>query len=220
MKRVIDSSAAEVEARGRVRVGRKRDHTRDTDLLEAAIVVLAEIGYDRMTMNMVAARAKAGKATMYRRWPSKPDLVLEAIAHMKRGQADTNSLPDTGTLRGDLLGLCLPKSVEECELKMKALSGLSSMLAQHRELADATNAVIVEPWTAVNSVLIQRAVNCSEVPADIDIETLSQVIPSMCAYRTLILRKPVDQSFLMAMIDNVLLAALMNVEHAANKTAS
>lgn len=192
-----------------VRVGRKRDHTRDTDLLEAAILVLAETGYDRMTMDMVAARAKAGKATMYRRWSSKPELVLEAIAHMKRDQVDLASLPDTGTLRGDLLGLFKPKSVEESELKMKALSGLSSMLAQHQELADATNAVIVEPWTAVNRVLIQRAIDRGEVSADIDIETLSQVIPSMSAYRTVILRKSVDQQFLTAMIDNVLLPALM-----------
>lgn len=192
-----------------VRVGRKRDHTRDTDLLEAAIVVLAETGYDRMTMDMVAARAKAGKATMYRRWSSKPELVLEAIAHMKRDQVDLLSLPDTGTLRGDLLGLFKHNSVEENELKMKALSGLSSMLAQHQELADATNAVIVEPWTAVNRVLIQRAVERGEVSQDIDIETLSQVIPSMSAYRTVILRKSVDQQFLTAMIDNVLLPALM-----------
>jgi AcrR family transcriptional regulator len=197
-----------------VRVGRKRDHTRDTDLLEAAIAVLAETGYDRMTMDMVAARAKAGKATMYRRWASKPELVLEAIAHMKRDQVDLDNLPDTGTLRGDLLGLFKPKSVEDGELKMKALSGLSSMLAQHQELADATNAVIVEPWTAVNRVLIQRAVDRGEVSKNVDLETLAQVIPSMSAYRTVILRKPVDQQFLTAMIDNVLIPALMNPEHA------
>lgn len=192
------------------RVGRKRDHTRDADLLEAAILVLAETGYDRMTMDMVAARAKAGKATMYRRWASKPELVLEAIAHMKRNQVDLDNLPNTGTLRGDLLGLFKPKSVEEGELKMKALSGLSSMLAQHQELADATNAVIVEPWTVVNRTLIQRAIDRGEVSRDIDIETLAQVIPSMSAYRTVILRKPIDQAFLTTMIDNVLIPALMN----------
>lgn len=210
-----DKAATADDAGEPVRVGRKRDHTRDTDLLEAAILVLAETGYDRMTMDMVAAKAKAGKATMYRRWPSKPDLVLEAIAHMKRDQVDLASLPDTGTLRGDLLALVKPKSVEESELKMKALSGLSSMLAQHQELADATNAVIVEPWTAVNRVLIQRAVDRGEVSADIDIETLAQVIPSMSAYRTVILRKTVDQQFLTAMIDNVLLPALMNPKRAS-----
>jgi len=198
------------------RVGRKRDHTRDADLLEAAILVLAETGYDRMTMDMVAARAKAGKATMYRRWASKPELVLEAIAHMKRNQVDLDNLPNTGTLRGDLLGLFKPKSVEEGELKMKALSGLSSMLAQHQELADATNAVIVEPWTVVNRTLIQRAIDRGEFSKDIDIETLAQVIPSMSAYRTVILRKPIDQAFLTTMIDNVLIPALMNADRSLN----
>ncbi|MEA3536997.1 TetR/AcrR family transcriptional regulator [Rhizobium sp. CC-YZS058] len=198
------------------RVGRKRDQTRDADLLEAAIQVLAETGYDRMTMDMVAARAKAGKATMYRRWPSKSDLVLDAVAHMKRDQVDPGNLPDTGSLRGDLLALFKPKSVQESELKMKALSGLSSMLAQHQELADATNAVIVEPWTSVNRVLIQRAVDRGEFSGDVDIDTLSQVIPSMSAYRSVILRKPVDKPFLTAMIDNVLIPALTSPRRSSN----
>ena len=60
-----------------VRPGRRRDHTRDADILTAAIEVLAEEGYDGMTIDMVAARAKAGKATVYRRWASKGELVVK-----------------------------------------------------------------------------------------------------------------------------------------------
>jgi hypothetical protein len=119
----------------------------------------------------------------------------------------------------DLRGVFKPKSVEESELKMKALSGLSAMLSQHQELADATNAVIVEPWTAVNLVLIQRAVDRGEVSPKIDIEMLSQVIPSICAYRTVVLRKPVAQPFLTAMIENVLLPALRNPKRASKQAA-
>lgn len=73
---------------------------------------------------------------------------------------------------------------------------------------DATNAVILEPWTAVNRILIQRAVDRGEISQDVDIEKLFQVIPSMSGYRTVILRKSVDQQFLTAMIDNVLLCSI------------
>ena len=74
-------------------LGRKRDHTRDTQILEAAIDVLAEMGFDGMTIDMVAARAEAGKATIYRRWPSKADLVLDAVAYMKAGELDLSASP-------------------------------------------------------------------------------------------------------------------------------
>ena len=63
--------------------------------------MLAETGYDGMTIDMVAARAKAGKATLYRRWASKAELVLDAVACMKSSDVDLDRLPDTGTLRGD-----------------------------------------------------------------------------------------------------------------------
>ena len=210
---IEDEEATGAAGRGSeqpVQLGRKRDHTRDADILDAAIAVLAEIGYDRMTMDMVALRAKAGKATMYRRWPSKAELVLEAIAHMKGNQVDHDDLPTTGNLRDDLLALFKPQSFEDEQLKMRAMAGLSSMLSQHREFADAANAAIVEPWAAVNRLLISRAIERGEVAATVDVDTLAQVIPSMSAYRTLILRKPLDRAFLTSMIDAVLLPALRN----------
>ena len=210
---IEDEKATGAAGRGSeqpVQLGRKRDHTRDADILDAAIAVLAEIGYDRMTMDMVALRAKAGKATMYRRWPSKAELVLEAIAHMKGNQVDHDDLPTTGNLRDDLLALFKPQSFEDEQRKMRAMAGLSSMLSQHREFAEAANAAIVEPWAAVNRLLISRAIERGEVAATVDVDTLAQVIPSMSAYRTLILRKPLDRAFLTSMIDAVLLPALRN----------
>ena len=101
----VDRSARGRQARA---LGRKRDHTRDPEILDAALDVLAETGYDGMTIDMVAARAKAGKATLYRRWPSKAELVIDAVACMKAGDLDLDDLPDTGTLRGDLVAMIRP----------------------------------------------------------------------------------------------------------------
>src|ERR1700709_1972136 len=122
------------------KLGRKRDHTRDPEILDAAIEVLAECGYERMTIDMVAARAKAGKATLYRRWPSKAELVIDAVACMKRPDFPPEHMPDTGTLRGDLLAMIRPHSLEESERKLQVMGGLVSMLSRDPQLAAARNA--------------------------------------------------------------------------------
>ncbi|RDV45197.1 TetR family transcriptional regulator [Leifsonia sp. ku-ls] len=190
------------------RLGRKRDHTRDPEILDAALDVLAEVGYDRMTMDMVAARAKAGKATVYRRWPSKADLVIEAVACMKKADTDPAKLPDTGTLRGDLIAMMKPHTIVDAEKKLKVMAGLVSMLAQNPEFTDAVNEAIVEPRASINRLFLRRAVDRGEIPADVDIEQLAMLAPSMAAYRTLVLRKPVDRAFLMGVLDDILLPAV------------
>lgn len=190
------------------RLGRKRDHTRDPEILDAALDVLAEVGYDRMTMDMVAARAKAGKATVYRRWPSKADLVIEAVACMKKADTDPAKLPDTGTLRGDLIAMMKPHTIVDAEKKLQVMAGLVSMLAQNPEFADAVKEAIVEPRASVNRLFLQRAVDRGEIPADVDIDKLALLAPSMAAYRVLVLRKPVDRAFLMGVLDGILLPAV------------
>lgn len=190
------------------KLGRKRDHTRDAEILDAAVEVLAETGFDRMTIDMVAARAKAGKATVYRRWASKAELVIDAVACMKKGDIDLDALPDTGTLRGDLVAMMKPHSIVDAEKKLQIMAGLVSMLAKEPDLADAVNAAIVEPRASINRLFLRRAVERGEIPADCDIEKLALIAPAMASYRVLILRKPVDREFLLSIIDDVLLPAV------------
>jgi AcrR family transcriptional regulator len=190
------------------RLGRKRDHTRDPEILEAALEVLAETGYDAMSMDQVAARAKAGKATLYRRWPSKADLVLDAVSCMKQAQSRVEDLPDTGTLRGDFIALIRPHSMEDAERKMRVMGAVVSMLSRDPELADAVNEAVTEPRARLNRILIERAIERGEVAPNADVDTIAHISPSMTAYRTLVLRKPVDREFLIGLIDGVVLPAL------------
>jgi len=190
------------------RLGRKRDHSRDAEILRCALDVLAEEGYDGMTIEMVAARAKAGKATLYRRWASKSELVIDAVACMKRTDAKVESLPDTGSLRGDLVAMIKPHSIEESEKKMRVMAGLASLLDRAPELVDAVNAAIVEPRTTINRLFFQRAIDRGEIPPDCDVDTLAMVAPSMSAYRALVLKKPVDRPFLVSLVDGVILPAV------------
>src|ERR1700744_4599906 len=87
---------------GRIR-RRRRGQELESALLEAAWDELVEVGFAALTMESIAARAHTGIAVLYRRWPNKGELVLAAIAHF--GRAHPVEIPDTGTLRGDLLAL-------------------------------------------------------------------------------------------------------------------
>jgi AcrR family transcriptional regulator len=188
------------------RLGRKRDHTRDPDIMEAALDVLAETGYDGMTIDMVAARAKAGKATLYRRWASKGELVIDAVACMKT--VDMTTLPDTGTLRGDFIAMIKPPSIEDGERKLHVMAGLMSMLSRDPELADAAYAAIVEPRAEANRFLLRRAIERGEIAPDVDIDALAEVSQAMAFHRVLMQRKPVDRAFIISILDGVLMPAL------------
>ncbi|WP_310829017.1 TetR/AcrR family transcriptional regulator [Paenibacillus pedocola] len=196
-------------------LGRKRDHTRDAKILEATIDILAEAGFDGMTMDMVAARAKAGKATMYRRWSSKAELVRDALTWMNRNHLELDLLPDTGNLQSDLLALLKPQSIEEGERKLRVLAGLGSFFSQNPELV---NGGIFEPWAVVNRELMHRAAGRGEISTHADIEMACQVITSMASYRGLVQRKTFDKHFYTSLIDVILLPALKNPSTSPNET--
>lgn len=192
--------------------GRKRDHSRDPEILDATLDVLAETGYDGMTLDQIAARAKAGKATLYRRWPSKAELVIDAVACMKREDLRPEALPDTGTLRGDLLAMIRPPTLQDAQRKLRIMSGVVSMLAKQPELGEALQAVMVEPRAAANRFLLRRAIAREEIRPDCDVDFLALLSPSMAFYRTIILRKPVDRDFLVSIIDEILLPAVRRTD--------
>ena len=82
---------------------RRRGPELEAALLEAAWDELVEVGFARLTMESVAARAHTGVAVLYRRWPRKDDLVMAAIGHY--GAVYPVEIPDTGSLRGDMVAL-------------------------------------------------------------------------------------------------------------------
>jgi AcrR family transcriptional regulator len=77
-----------------------RGRAREEAILAAAVALVAETGYERVSMDAIAARARASKATIYRKWPGKAPLIAEALR--RRAEEATPELPDTGSLRGDL----------------------------------------------------------------------------------------------------------------------
>ena len=204
----VPPDAVVASERPAARGGRRQDRSRDADILDATLEVLAEVGFAGLTMDLVAQTAHAGKATLYRRWPSKSELIVDAVGRLKHSQVDVEHLPDTGTLRGDLLALFKAQTADEAERRIRAVAGVVSLISHDRSFSDSVHAALVEPWAEAHFILMKRAVDRGEVPTAADIQTVCLVAPTMAAYRTLVQRRPFDLDFLLSMIDGVILPAL------------
>lgn len=181
--------------------GRKRDASRDDALCRAALEVLAEVGYDRLTIDAVAARAGAGKATCYRRWAGKPELVVDAVGRMKAAP----ELPDTGTLRGDLVALTCHFHDPEDAFKNDVQAGLVSGLVRDAKLREVFTERFIMPRKAVFRAVFERAIERGEIPPIPQYELLSDVVPSMVFHRLILTGRAPDAAFVQSVLDHIVL---------------
>jgi len=161
------------KARGRG--GRSLDSSRDLVLREAALALLAEVGYDRLTMDAVAARARAGKTTIYRRWPGKAELVVDALNSLK-GVPDA---PDTGSLRQDLRALAESITSAESRFGAQMTIGMVNALAHDSELRRVFGEKFIAPRMAGFRTVFERAVARGEMPAGHDLDLLARLFPAL-----------------------------------------
>ncbi|MFT3863027.1 MAG: TetR/AcrR family transcriptional regulator [Solirubrobacterales bacterium] len=142
---------------------RRRGPELEAALLEAAWEELVEFGFAKLTMESVAARAHTGIAVLYRRWPNKEELAFAAIEHFRR--THPVEIPDTGTLRGDLLALL--KAIDRARGAFFAAVAASGLLAdtgltpgqaRHKFLGDQP------PWR--DQLIFRRADERGEIDLD------------------------------------------------------
>jgi AcrR family transcriptional regulator len=186
--------------------GRPRDPRRREAILSAAIALVAEVGYDRMTLDAIAARAGVSKPTIYRRWPGgKKEIVVDAI-RSKHAHAD--AVPDTGSLRGDLLAL-LAAVIGRMDEDAHLAGGLISQLRDSEELSALIRDEVVEAERRRLARLIDRAVARGELSPDARITPLFHDIAGALIFtRAVVTREPVDRPFLEELVDDVLLPVL------------
>lgn len=184
---------------------RRSDLARHDEILEATLGELQEVGYDRMTMDAVARRAGASKATLYRHWPNKAELVVAAIRHMK---GDLGVLPDTGSLRGDLLALLQGARPHETDDQLCVVRGMVSACGADPELASAFHEQVVEAKRTMALDLMRRAQQRGEVSEATDIHFLVDAAPAMLIFRHLLTPYPVDDAYLARLVDEIWLPLL------------
>jgi AcrR family transcriptional regulator len=166
--------AGEVSAT-RSRGGRSLDSSRDLVLREAALALLAEVGYDRLTMDAVAARARAAKTTIYRRWPGKAELVVDALTSLKGAP----EIPDTGSLRQDLRAMAESITSAESRFSAQVTIGMVSALARDAELRRVFGEKFIAPRMAGFRAVFERAVARGEMPAGHDLDLLARLFPAL-----------------------------------------
>ena len=166
-------------ARGR---GRPRSAEAHRASLSATLTLLDEIGYRALTIEAVAARAGVGKTTIYRRWPSKLELVIEAVGEVRP------PLPteDTGSLQGDFLAFQRGQISRVAAGPLPRIAPrLLAESVSDRELHEAVQRVLIEPIRTAIGEVLQRGIDRGELRADLDLELATDVIHGTVVYRIL-----------------------------------
>lgn len=184
------------------RIGRPRSATADQAILDAAIELFIELGYDGLTMEGVAARAGVGKTTVYRRYPGKVDLVMAAAERLSRQKGPT---PDTGTLRGDLLALARGFRRMLTTDAGRAIPATLAANARNPELALAHRSFIAQR-RADSAAVVTRAIARGELGSEVDVDLLLDLLTAPLFLRAFITGQSLDDAYLGALVDGVIRA--------------
>ncbi|WP_299924744.1 TetR/AcrR family transcriptional regulator [uncultured Nocardioides sp.] len=180
---------------------------RELEILEATLEVLADVGYDLLTMDAVATRAKASKATLYRRWKGKPELVVAAVTHH---HATTSSAPDTGTLRGDLLAAYCGQGGLNDTQAQSVLAAVVTAMGRDPEFAEVYRRDFIRPKIATSRAIYERARARGEVHPDADLTILGPSLAGIVLHRAFLLGEPVTPELVGRVLDEVILPAALN----------
>lgn len=176
-------------------------------VLKAAAEELADVGYTALRVDDVARRAGVNKTTVYRRWPTKTDLVYDTI-HSHMSERSAESFPDTGTLRGDLLAYfeTLLKSMQR-----PLYRGILLTLNSH---VDPALDVLAKKLRGENrqfrTGLVQRGIERGELPRTVDAELVADLVSSPILLSVLHHGEAVSSSYIQAVIDTVLTGTAAN----------
>jgi len=198
----MDRAASQEDQEAAAHRGRQLDASRDAALRDAALELLAELGYDRLSIDAVAARAKASKMTIYRRWSGKAELIVDALSSLRKPR---ELPPDTGSLRGDLEAMARNPVSPDTRFDAQLLLGLVTALARDPELRQ----VIREHFLGQGGVRIrqvfERAVARGEIPPDRNLDLLISVFPALVLHHLLLFGELPDASFTTQVMDELIL---------------
>jgi len=176
---------------------------REQEILDATLEVLADVGYDRLTMDAVATRAKASKATLYRRWNGKVSLVIDALLSVK----STPQAPDTGNLRDDLIQSFCGMGGLTDQQSVATFASVITAISRDRDFAEAFRKEVVGPKAALARSLFVRARERGEIPEDVDIDLLAPALAGIVLHRLYVMGEVPDEALVTRVIDQIILPA-------------
>ncbi|MEF2978924.1 TetR/AcrR family transcriptional regulator [Subtercola sp. YIM 133946] len=191
----------------------RRGAAREQAILDAASELIGELGYEKVTVDAIAARARSSKTTMYRRWPGKAELVADALR--RRAESADAEVPDTGSLRGDLLA-----TVEQIQQTLVRPSGpsLIGMIEAIRDddtLREIIRGQVRERGHDVGRVICARAVTRGEELDPTRSDAVLDLAFSALFTETLLLGGGLDRHTLERLVDDALLPLLREKQRRA-----
>jgi AcrR family transcriptional regulator len=178
---------------------REREHR----ILTVAVELLSEVGFDRLTFDAMAARAGVSKTTLYRRWPTKHELVIDAV---RRRAGFSFTVPDQGSFRADVLeALRLVGNWLRRDGAM--LRNLVDAGRRDADLREATERQLAQPLDGMWEQVIDRAHGRGEVRSGVDLSWLNELAQGVLINRILVADVPVTDAYLERLTDEVLLPA-------------
>ncbi|MCO7220764.1 TetR/AcrR family transcriptional regulator [Klenkia sp. PcliD-1-E] len=184
------------------RGGRPRDPSRDGAIRAAILRLLGEVGYNALTMDAVAAEAGVGKATIYRRWRTKSDLVVDTITEMQQAGF---VVPDTGDLTEDLRLILRSLVAEVTGPTGSAALSLLSSLPHQPALADAFRAGPLAGWRSALAAVWERAEARGEVRSGTAHTAIAQAASALVVQRWLLTGEPLDDDYVDTVLETVVL---------------
>ncbi len=178
---------------------------REQEILDAALTVLADVGYDRLTMDAVATAARASKATLYRRWQDKNTLIIEALL-VRKGEMPPPA--DTGTLRGDLLEAFCGMGGLTDRAEMAILGAVITAIGRDEAFADRFRRDVIGPKAAHGRVIFERAQARGEIGPDVELDLIVAALPGIVLHRTFLLGEHPTTDLIARVIDQIVLPAV------------
>ncbi len=184
------------------RGGRPRDPSRDAVIRAAILRLLADVGYGALTMDAVASEAGVGKATIYRRWRTKQDLVVDTISDLNRAEA---AVADTGSLEGDLREM-MHRMVSMIDGPTGAATlSLLSTIPHQPALAQAFEEGPLAVWRTSFDELWARAEARGEVEPGLANSVIAETTSALMVQRWLLTGRPVDNAYADEVLDTVIM---------------
>jgi AcrR family transcriptional regulator len=185
-------------------LGRPRDPEADRAILQATIELLGEEGYDGLSIEAVAARAGVGKTTVYRRWPSKEPLVVDAIKRYKSPEEPPAPHDDESTREAlsRVLGGFI-KTVGHSE-SGRMMAGVVAEMARNPELASAVRTGILEHRREIVFAIVKRGIERGEVRPDVDAEVVADMLGGTVVMRVLLTGGAVTPKLIRSAVDTLL----------------
>lgn len=170
--------------------GRPRSEKLHRAILKATLEILAETGVPELSIEAVAARARVGKHTIYRRWPSKLPLVVDAMSTLPEMK-----IPATGSLRGDLLQIAhyLERALRPAPIGGVLLHVVTAV-AHDPELDNAIGTYLTARQAPLIEVM-QRGIERGEIPVGTDPAACADLFAGAIVNRLFFSRRPFDQRF-------------------------